>query len=279
MPLLRRFLRDPPTLAGSLIVLAAILIALGGAHIVPFPQDAFQSHLLLRLKPPSTAHLLGTDHFGRDVLSRTLLGTGNALAIALGVVAVSIAIGVPLGLCAGFFGGPIGEVIMRLTDIFLAVPTLILAIALAQLLQPGLGSAVIALGFTYWPHFCRSVYAETRAIRAATFVEALESLGAGPLRIIFLHILPNTASPIIVRATIGMGYIIMMSAVLGFLGIGIPAPTPDWGSAIANSRQYLPAAWWLVTFPGLAIFLTVLGFNLIGDGLRDVIDPRLRRSR
>ncbi|HWG03949.1 MAG TPA: ABC transporter permease [Beijerinckiaceae bacterium] len=279
MPFLRRFLRDPPALAGSLIVLAAILIALGGDHVVPFPQDAFQSHLLLRLKPPSAAHLLGTDHFGRDVLSRTLLGTGDALAIAMGVVAVSIAIGVPLGLFAGFFGGPVGEVIMRLTDIFLAVPTLILAIALAQLLQPGLGSAVIALGFTYWPHFCRSVYAETRSIRSAIFVEALESLGAGPLRIIFLHILPSTASPIIVRATIGMGYIIMMSAVLGFLGIGIPAPTPDWGTAIADSRQYLPAAWWLVTFPGLAIFLVVLGFNLIGDGLRDVIDPRLRRSR
>jgi peptide/nickel transport system permease protein len=279
MPILRAFLRDPSASAGTLIVLAAILVALLGEHIAPFPQDAVSSHLLLRLKPPSAAHLLGTDHFGRDVLSRTLLGTGNALAIALGVVAVSILIGVPLGLFAGFFGGPAAEIIMRTTDIFLAVPSLILAIALAQLLQPGLGSAVIALGFTYWPHFCRSVYAETRAIRGATFVEALESLGAGPLRILFLHVLPNTASPVIVRATIGMGYIIMMSAVLGFLGIGIPAPTPDWGAAIADSRQYLPSAWWLVTFPGLAIFLTVLGFNLVGDGLRDVIDPRLRRSR
>jgi peptide/nickel transport system permease protein len=279
MLILRMFLRDPSAVAGTLIVFAAVLIALVGDHIVPFPHDAVDSHLLLRLKPPSAAHLLGTDHFGRDVLSRTLLGTGNALAIALGVVGLAIVVGVPLGLVAGFFGGTVGEIIMRLTDIFLAVPSLILAIALAQLLQPGLGSAVIALGFTYWPHFCRSVYAETRAVKSATFVEALESLGAGPLRIIFLHVLPNTASPIIVRATVGMGYIIMTSAVLGFLGIGIPAPAPDWGAAISDSRQYLPAAWWLVTFPGLAIFLTVLGFNLVGDGLRDVIDPRLRRAR
>ena len=153
-----------------------------------------------------------------------------------------------------------------------------LAIALAQLLHAGLGGAILALTLSYWPHFCRSVYAETRTAKTSTFVEALQSLGAGAGRITLLHILPNTASPIIVRSTVGMGFIIMTAAVLGFLGVGVPPPTPDWGAAIASSRDHLPEAWWLVTFPGLAIFLCVLGFNLLGDGLRDAIDPRLRTA-
>jgi peptide/nickel transport system permease protein len=279
MAILRAFLRDRAAIAGATIVLAMLLIALTSRLIAPYPEDAFQSHLLLRLRPPGAEHLFGTDVFGRDVFSRVLMGTGNALSIALAVVTTAALIGVTLGLLAGYFEGWLSDIVMRLTDIFLSVPSLILAIALAQLLQPGLSSAVIALSYTYWPHFCRSAYAETRALKSATFIEALESLGVGPLRIIFMHILPNTASPVLVRATLGMGYIILTAAVLGFLGIGIPAPEPDWGAAIAEGRQYLPRSWWLISFPGLAIFLTVLGFNLLGDGLRDVIDPRLRKSR
>jgi len=168
---------------------------------------------------------------------------------------------------------------MRVTDVFLAVPSLVLAIALAQLLRAGVGSAILALSLTYWPHFSRNVYAETRSARTATFVDAMEGMGVAPNRILFLHILPNIASSIIVRATIGIGYIIMLAAVLGFLGIGVPAPQPDWGATIAHSREHLPDDWWLAFFPGLAIFLSVLGFNLLGDGLRDIIDPRFRRSR
>jgi peptide/nickel transport system permease protein len=279
MAILRAFLRDRSAIAGGVIVLTMLFIALFAKMLAPYPDDAFESHLILRLRPPGLEHFFGTDVFGRDVFSRVLMGTGNALMIALGVVSVAAMIGVPLGLFAGYFEGWPGDVVMRITDIFLSVPSLILAIALAQLLQPGLSSAVIALSYTYWPHFCRSAYAEARALKTATFIEALESLGVGRMRIIFMHILPNTASPIIVRATLGMGYIILTAAVLGFLGIGIPAPEPDWGAAIAEGRQYLPRSWWLISFPGLAIFLTVLGFNLLGDGLRDVIDPRLRKSR
>ena len=276
--LVRTILRDRAGALGLLIIVLASGIALTGPWIAPYPDDAFETDLMSRLEAPSAAHWMGTDDLGRDVFSRVILGTGNALSVAIGVVAASLAIGVPLGLLAGYREGLVGNAIMRVTDIFLAVPSLILAIALAQLLHAGLGGAILALTLSYWPHFCRSVYAETKAAKTSTFVEALQSLGAGASRVVFLHILPNTASPIIVRSTVGMGFIIMTAAVLGFLGVGVPPPTPDWGAAIASSRDHLPEAWWLVTFPGSAIFLCVLGFNLLGDGLRDAIDPRLRTA-
>ena len=168
---------------------------------------------------------------------------------------------------------------MRVTDVFLAVPQLILAIALAQLLNPSMETAIIALSLTYWPYFTRTAYAETRRLKASVFIEALQAIGAGSARIIFLHILPNSASSVIIRATIGMGFIILTAAVLGFLGVGVPPPKPEWGKAIAESRHNLPFAWWLAVFPGLAIFAVVMGFNLLGDGLRDILDPRIRRSR
>lgn len=279
MLVLRALFKDRAAVAGALIVILMIVLTFAGRQLVPYPDDAFSTNLLTRLEPPEADHLFGTDDLGRDVLSRVVLGTGNALGIGLGVVAVAIAIGVPLGLIAGYFVNWGSETVMRVTDIFLAVPSLILAMALAQLLTPGLGSAILALSITYWPHFARSVYAETKSVKTAPFIEALQSMGVNPFRIIFLHILPNIASSIIVRATVGMGFVIMTAAVLGFLGIGVPAPEPDWGAAIAASQEYLPDSWWLVTFPGLAILVCVLGFNLLGDGLRDVIDPRLRRSR
>jgi len=172
-----------------------------------------------------------------------------------------------------------GMDIMRVTDVVLAVPQLILALALAQLMKPGLSTAMLALTLTYWPFFTRTVYAETRRLKNSLFVEALQGVGASTARILFLHILPNAASPIIVRATIGMGFTILTAAVLGFLGVGATPPDPDWGLAIAESRKFLPETWWFATFPGLAILIAVLGFNLLGDGLRDLVDPRLRRSR
>jgi peptide/nickel transport system permease protein len=171
------------------------------------------------------------------------------------------------------------QLVMRLTDVFLAVPQLILALAVAQLMGRGLESAMAALALTYWPFFCRTVYGEVRRLRSALFIEAQRGLGASTSRILFVHVLPNVASAVIVRATIGMGFTIMTTAVLGFLGIGATPPNPDWGLAIAEGREYLPQSWWAVTFPGLGILITVLGFNLFGDGLRDLVDPRLRRSR
>ncbi len=279
MLLLRKFARDIPAVAGALIVLFVIVLAVFGPWIAPHPGDVAASHLLLRLKPPSAAHPFGTDNLGRDILSRVILGARGALGVALTVVVASMAIGVPLGLIAGYTRGWVPETIMRVTDVFLALPKLILALALAQVMGASTESAMLALALTYWPFFTRIVETETRRLRSALFVDALQGIGAGRARILLLHILPNTLSPIIVRATIGLGFTILVAAVLGFLGMGATPPDPDWGLAVAQSRNFLPNAWWFATFPGLAILLAVLGFNLLGDGLRDIVDPRLRRSR
>jgi len=279
MLVLAKFAKDKPAVLGAGIVLLIVVVAILAPLLAPYPGDVSASHLLRRLKPPSWAHPFGTDNLGRDIFSRVILGARGALTIALMVVGISMAVGVPLGLVAGYYQGWASEAIMRVTDIFLAVPQLILALALAQLMGPSLQSAMLALTVTYWPFFTRIVYAEARRLQASLFIDALQCIGARGPRILFLHILPNCISPIIVRATIGMGFTILVAAVLGFLGMGATPPDPDWGLAISESRAYLPDAWWFSTFPGLAIFLTVLGFNLLGDGLRDIVDPRLRRSR
>lgn len=279
MLVLKKFTRDLPAVAGLVIMLAIVVVALLGPWIAPHPEDAAASHLLQRLKPPSAAFPFGTDNLGRDLLSRVVLGARGALEVAVIVVVIAAGIGVPLGLVAGYRGGWLSETLMRVTDVFLALPQLILALALAQLMTPSLETAMIALALTYWPFFARLVYAETRRLQAALFVDALRGIGAGDARIMFLHILPNAVSPIIVRATIGIGFTILVAAVLGFLGMGAAPPAPDWGLTIAESCNYLPGAWWYSIFPGLAILVTVLGFNLLGDGLRDLLDPRLRRSR
>jgi len=279
MLILKKFAKDRPAVLGAVIVVAVVLVAILAPVLAPYPGDVSASHLLQRLKPPSSAHPFGTDNLGRDIFSRVILGTRGALWLALMVVGLAMVIGVPLGLVGGYYQrwGP--EAIMRVTDLLLAVPQLILDLALAQLMSPSLQTAMLALTLTYWPFFTRIVYAETRRLKASLFIDALQCMGARTPRILFLHILPNCVSPIIVRATIGMGFTILVAAVLGFLGMGATPPDPDWGLAISESRQYLPDAWWFSTFPGFAIFLTVLGFNLLGDGLRDIVDPRLRRSR
>ncbi|MFM9941357.1 MAG: ABC transporter permease [Hyphomicrobiaceae bacterium] len=279
MLVLAKFAKDKPAVLGAIVVLIVVIVAILAPWLAPYPGDVAASHLLRRLKPPSWAHPFGTDNLGRDILSRVILGTRGALKIALLVVGAAMLIGVPLGLIAGYLKNWLGELIMRITDVFLAVPQLILALAIAQMIGPSLESAMLALTLTYWPFFTRIVYAEARRLEASLFVDALKCMNAGTTRILFLHILPNCISPVIVRATIGMGFTILVAAVLGFLGMGATPPDPDWGLAISESRQYLPDAWWFSTFPGLAIFLTVLGFNLLGDGLRDIVDPRLRRSR
>ena len=279
MLVLAKFAKDKPAVLGATIVLLIAIVAILAPLLAPYPADVSASHLLRRLKPPSWAHPFGTDNLGRDIFSRVILGARGALTIALMVVGIAMLVGVPLGLIAGYYQGWASEAIMRVTDVFLAVPQLILALAIAQLMGPSLQSAMLALTLTYWPFFTRIVYAEARRLEASLFIDALQCIGARGPRILFLHILPNCISPIIVRATIGMGFTILVAAVLGFLGMGATPPDPDWGLAISESRAYLPDAWWFSTFPGLAIFLTVLGFNLLGDGLRDIVDPRLRRSR
>jgi len=279
MLILRKFARDIPALIGLIIVVFAVIVAVIGPWIAPHPGDIVAAHLLQRLKPPSAAFPFGTDNLGRDMFSRVILGTRGALEVALAVVTIAAAIGVLLGLIAGYMTGWLSEAIMRVTDVFLSLPQLVLALALAQLLTPSLETAMLALALTYWPFFTRLVFAETRRLRSSLFVDALQGIGAGTARIVFAHILPNAISPVIVRATIGLGFTILVAAVLGFLGVGATPPQPDWGLTISESRNYLPDAWWYATFPGLAILVAVLGFNLLGDGLRDLVDPRLRRSR
>lgn len=279
MLIVKKFLRDIPAVLGLIIISAVCLVAIFSPLLVAGTEAVYEGNLVDRLKPPSGDYWFGTDNLGRDVFARVIAGSRGALIVALTVVTLAIAIGVPAGLYAGYTNGWGSEFVMRVTDVFLAVPQLILALAIAQLMGRGIESAMAALALTYWPFFCRTVYGEVRRVRNALFVEALQGLGASTPRILFIHVLPNVASPIIVRATIGMGFTILTTAVLGFLGIGAAPPSPDWGLAIAESREYLPESWWAVTFPGLAILITVLGFNLFGDGLRDLVDPRLRRSR
>jgi len=215
---------------------------------------------------------------GRDIFSRLLFGARVTLIISIIAVGTSLLIGVPLGLIAGYSENWLSELIMRIADVFLSIPQIILAILLAQSLGPSIANVILALSITYWPWFTRIVFAETRTLRQTVFIEATEALGANPLRTTVLHVLPNVSSSIIVRSSIGMGYTILTAAVLGFLGVGAQPPIPEWGVTIAESRQYLPEAWWYATFPGLAIFLVVMGFNMFGDGLRDILDPRIRRG-
>jgi peptide/nickel transport system permease protein len=255
-----------------------VVCALFAPWLATHPDAVFEINPAHRLRPPGGEYLLGTDRLGADIYSRLLFGARITIMIAVIAVGTAVAVGVPLGLVAGIRDGFISNLIMRTSDIFLAVPQIILAIAIAQTLGPSLPNVILALSATFWPWFTRLVYAETRAVRKETFIEATIALGASPARIIWLHILPNIVSPIIVRITLGMGFTILTAAALGFLGLGAPPPTPEWGRTIAESREYLPDAWWYAAAPGLAIFLVVLGFNMLGDGLRDVMDPKTRRA-
>jgi peptide/nickel transport system permease protein len=272
-------IRDKAAILGFSLFAVILFCAIGGGYIVPYPEDAFDAKPWQRMLPPSAEHILGTDGMGRDVLSRLVLGSRIALLIAFVTVFFSMIIGVPLGLCAGYYGKKLSQIIMRITDVFLAVPQLVLALVFATIMRPSVSTAMLALIITYWPLFCRVVYSETRRIAASPFVDALEAAGCSSSRILFMHILPNVMPVIIIRATIGMGVTILVAAALGFLGLGAVPPTPEWGLMIAESQRYLPSGWWISVFPGIAILLTVLAFNLIGDSLRDAIDPRLRRSR
>jgi len=275
---LSRLARDRSALIGLLLILALVAAALLAPVLATHPEDVFELHPAKRLRPPGAEHLFGTDRMGADIYSRLLFGARITILIGVIAVGASLLIGVPVGLVAGYSHGWLSDLLMRVSDIFLAVPQVVLAIAIAQTLGPSLPNVILALSVTYWPWFARLVYAETRSLQKEIFIESTTALGASPFRLIALHVLPNVASPIIVRASIGMGFTILTAAALGFLGLGPPPPTPEWGRTIAEAREFLPAAWWYAAAPGLAIFLTVMGFNLLGDGLRDVLDPRIRRA-
>lgn len=275
----RRFLHNRLSTLGLGVVVVFLAAAALAPYLVPYPADVTGAvHTGDRLLPLSHAHWLGTDEVGRDVLSRLLDGTRVSLAIGLIIIVVAMAIGIPLGLAAGIAGGWLEETIMRLTDIFLAVPGIVLAIAIVTVLGPGIAHAMLAISLVWWPGYARLVHGRAKALRGTMFVEAARALGASPLRIILHHVLPNTVTLIVIKASMDMGMAILTAAGLGFVGVGAQPPTPEWGEMISAGQPYLPTWWWLSVFPGAAIVVTVLGFNLLGDGLRDLLDPSTRAS-
>ncbi len=278
MTTLRRLIRDRSALLGLIIIAVLVLVAIFAYPLSTFPQDVTNYDPPRRLLPPGGTYWFGTDRMGADIYSRLLFGARLTILIAIVATSVSVLIGVPVGLLAGYYNNRLSDLLMRVSDIFLAVPQIVLAIAIAQTLGPAIQNVILALSVTYWPFWARLVYAETRSVKNEVFIEAAIALGASPLRVMGLHILPSIASSVIVRTTIGMGGTILVAAALGFLGLGPPPPTPEWGRMIAESRGFLPQAWWYAAAPGMAILLVVMGFNLLGDGLRDVLDPRMRRD-
>jgi peptide/nickel transport system permease protein len=274
---IRAYVRSASSVAGLVIVALFLLVSAIGPWIVPYPEDARGAvHLDQKLQPPSRAHWFGTDEVGNDVYTRVVLGARVSLQIGLIITVLAALLGVPLGIVAGYAGGALGETIMRVTDIFLSVPALVLALAVVGALGPGILNAMLALALVWWPGYVRLVQGKTLALAQESYVEAARAGGAGRLRIVFLHLLPNCVSPIVVKASMDMGSAILAAASLGFIGLGAQPPYPEWGAMISHGRNYLPTWWWYSAFPGLAIYLTVLGFNLVGDGLRDLLDPKSR---
>ncbi len=263
-------------LFGLLITGLLILMAILAPLIAPYSPTKMS--LRERLSPPSTSHLFGTDDAGRDILSRVIYGSRITLRICIIVVGLTLGIGTLLGILSGYIGGWVDELIMRLNDVFLAFPALILAMAIAAALGPSLENAIIAMVVIWWPRYARVSRGQVLAIREIDYVTSARALGASPVRIMIRHILPNCISPIVVQATLDLGEVVLTAATLSFIGFGAQPPVPEWGAMISVGRNFIRDYWWYPTFPGLAILLTVMGFNLLGDAVRDVLDPRLRRG-
>ena len=260
-------------------VIVLLLIALFVPIFLPsarhIDQDANPEE---KLQSPSSKHFFGTDELGRDLFKRVLLGTRISLQTALISVCFALLIGVPLGSIAGFFGGALDEIIMRITDIFLGFPPLLLAIVISAFLGPSLGNATLAISLSWWPWYARIMRGQAITIKERPFVTASKALGAPPAKIIIKHIIPNCIAPIIVQVSMDIGGVILTIASLSFLGLGAQPPTPEWGLMVSTSRNYFLNAWWYSIFPGLAIFFTVFIFNLLGDGLREILDPKTRKN-
>jgi peptide/nickel transport system permease protein len=270
--------RDPLALASTVIIILFILIAIFAYQIAPYPeQGAGRTNVDQTLQFPYVDHLLGTDRLGRDVLSRVIIGARPALIVPIGVVAFAVLIGAPLGAIAGYKGGRVDEIIMRITDLFLAFPSLLLAMAITSALGRGLQNAAIALVISWWPWYTRLVRGVTVSLRQRYFVEAAQAIGVRDSMIILRHILPNTITPILVQATVDLGTVILAMGGLAFLGLGTQPPAPDWGLMVSEGREYILKQWWISSFPGMVIFIVVLAFNLLGDTLRDIFDPRQYR--
>jgi peptide/nickel transport system permease protein len=273
-----RFRSNMLSMFGLVILVVIVIIALVAPYIAPFPEDATGAmHALERLQEPSAEHPFGTDKVGRDIYSRVLMGTGLALQVGTVIILLATSIGVTLGGISAYFGGWVDDILMRITDIFLTVPALVLAIAITAALGKGITNTMIGISLVWWPGFARLTRSLVLSLREEPFVEAAYGLGAGHARILFRHILPNAVSPIIIKMSTDFGFAVLTAAALGFIGLGAQPPTPEWGAMINDGRSYFPEEWWIATFPGMAIWLLVFSWNLLGDGLRDVLDPRSRR--
>jgi peptide/nickel transport system permease protein len=268
-----RFRRNPLAMIGLFISLTLIFMSIFAPLLAPY--DPIVQSLPDRLLPPLTpGHWMGTDDFGRDIYSRLLYGSRITLYIVMLVILTAPVVGLIIGTVAGYFGGWVDAVLMRITDIFLAFPKLILALALVAVLGPGMVNAVLAIAITSWPPYARVARAETLTVRNSDYIAATRLQGASALRLIWGHVMPMCLPSVIIRVTLDMAGVILTAAGLGFLGLGVQPPLPEWGLMISAGRKFLFEQWWVATMPGLAIFIVSLGFNLLGDGLRDVLDPR-----
>lgn len=276
--IVRLLLKNRLAMIGLFFISLWTFVALFSSIIAPY--SPIDTNTAIKLQGPSAAHWMGTDNFGRDILSRVMYGARISLWTGLIGVGISCLIGIPLGGIAGYYGGKLGNVIMRVMDTLLAFPSLILAMAIAASIGPGLISAMIAVGIVGIPEFARLMFGQTVSLREKEFVEAGRAIGVKDSTILRKHIFPNALAPLLVRATLGLGFAILTAASLSFLGLGVKPPTAEWGAMISEGREYIISGqWWIVTFPGLAIATSILGFNLLGDGLRDVLDPRLRTGK
>jgi peptide/nickel transport system permease protein len=261
---------------GVAIIILFLLLCLLGPTLAPY--NPLKPEIFNQLQAPSASHPFGTDSLGRDVMSRVMSGARISLSVAAIVLSIAVTLGVLVGGISGYFGGFVDDILMRFTDLFLAFPFLVLAIAISASLGPSLRNTVIALSVVYWPWYARLVRGQVLTIRTREYVEAARSSGCSNARLLFRHVMPNAISPVIVQLTLDVGYAILVTASLSFIGLGAQPPSPEWGAMINDARTYFQSAWWYITFPGLALALTVLGFNLLGDGLRDFLDPRTRGS-
>ena len=275
LEVLHELIHHPSGIAGLIILSAIILITILAPVISPYDPTTQDWENVL--SSPSIDHPFGTDEYGRDVMSRIFWGSRITLIAGLFVVSIAALIGTILGLVAGYYEGVVGNVIMRLTDLFLAFPSLLLAILIVATIGRGIMNAMLALVVSWWPWYCRLAYGQTLSIKQELYIEAEKSIGASDLRIIFRHILPQAFPPILVQITMDLGYAILAEASLSFIGLGVIPPTPEWGSMIAEARKYLlQGCWWLFLWPGIFLFLAIIGFILLGDGLNDILNPKIR---
>jgi peptide/nickel transport system permease protein len=266
--------RNPLGVLGLFLVLSIVLMAIFAPSIAT--HGPTEANIRERLQPPSAQHYFGTDTLGRDIFSRVVYGSRISLRVAVMVLAIALGVGATLGAIAGYLGGLADEVVMRVTDIFLAFPPLILALAVNAGLGPGIESAMLAVSFTWWPGYARMIRGQVMFAKHNLYVEAARSTGASSWRVVTRHVLPNCINPTIVQLTLDAGYVVLTTAGLSFVGLGAQPPTPEWGFMVSEGRKFILSQWWWPTFPGLAICLLVVGFNLVGDFLRDLFDPRLR---